>query len=60
MSGKSPVNQDGRAASAGPPIAGCALAQFAFAYSLIAQLGIYLHEGQGQLVIKLSELLGVG
>ncbi len=38
-------------------IAGYALAQFAFAYSLIAQLGIYIHEGHGQLVISLSELL---
>jgi len=39
-------------------IAGFALAQFAFAYSLIAQLGIYIHEGQGQLVISLGQLLG--
>jgi hypothetical protein len=40
-------------------IAGYALAQFAFAYSLIAQLGIYVHKGVGQLVISLSELLGM-
>lgn len=40
-------------------IAGYALAQFAFAYSLIAQVGIYIHEGRGQLVKSLSELLGM-
>jgi hypothetical protein len=39
-------------------IAGYALAQFAFAYSLIAQLGIFVHEGHGQLVMSLSELIG--
>ncbi|WP_299492033.1 zinc ribbon domain-containing protein [Acaryochloris sp. IP29b_bin.137] len=39
-------------------VAGFALAQFAVAYSLIAQFGIFLAEGQGQLVIKLSDLLG--
>lgn len=39
-------------------IATYALAQFAFAYSLIAQLGIYIHAGRGQLVMKLGELLG--
>ncbi|MGR9116218.1 MAG: zinc ribbon domain-containing protein [Gammaproteobacteria bacterium] len=38
-------------------IAGFALAQFAAAYSLIAQIGLYLHEGHGQLVISLTELL---
>jgi len=40
-------------------IAGYALAQFAFAYSLIAQIGIYIHEGRGQLVKSLGELLGM-
>jgi hypothetical protein len=40
-------------------IAGYALAQFAFAYSLIAQLGIYIHEGRGQLVKSLGELMGM-
>jgi zinc-ribbon domain len=40
-------------------IAGYALAQFAFAYSLIAQLGIYIHEGHGQLVKSLAELLNM-
>jgi len=40
-------------------VAGFALAQFAFAYSLIAQLGIYIHEGHGQLVISLGQLLGM-
>lgn len=38
-------------------IAGWALAQFAFAYSLIAQIGIYLHHGHGQIVRSLAELL---
>jgi hypothetical protein len=40
-------------------IAGYALAQFAFAYSLIAQIGIYIHEGRGQLVKSLGELMGM-
>jgi len=40
-------------------IAAYALAQFAFAYSLISQFGIYIHEGHGQLVKSLSELLGI-
>jgi hypothetical protein len=38
-------------------VAGYALAQFAFAYSLIAQLGIYIHEGHGQLVMSLGKLI---
>ena len=38
-------------------IAGWALAQFAAAYSLTAQFGVYLHEGQGQMVWKLADLL---
>jgi hypothetical protein len=36
-----------------------ALAQFAFAYSLVAQIGIYIHEGHGQLVKSLSDLIGM-
>ena len=36
-----------------------ALAQFAFTWSLIAQVGIYIHEGHGQLVRRLIDLLGV-
>jgi len=40
-------------------IAGYALAQFAFAYSLIAQIGIYISEGRGQIVKSLVELLGM-
>jgi hypothetical protein len=38
-------------------IAGWALAQFALAYRLIAQIGIYLHDGVGQFVISFSDLL---
>jgi len=38
-------------------IAGWAVAQFAAAYSLIAQMGIYIHEGYGQMVMSLDELL---
>jgi len=38
-------------------IAGFALAQFAFAYSLIAQIGIYIHEGRGQIVKSVEEIL---
>ena len=40
-------------------VAAYALAQFAFAYSLIALLGIYIHEGHGQVVKSLSELIGM-
>jgi hypothetical protein len=40
-------------------IAGYALAQFTFAYSLIAQIGIYIQEGRGQLVKSLGELMGM-
>lgn len=40
-------------------IAGYALAQFAFAYSLIAQLGIYIHQGHGQVVRSLAEILAM-
>ena len=39
-------------------VAGFAVAQFGIAWSLIAQFGIYVNEGYGQMVIKLSELLG--
>lgn len=38
-------------------VAGFALAQFAFAYSLIAQIGIYISEGHGQLVRSLGDLI---
>lgn len=38
-------------------IAGFALAQFAAAYSLIAQIGVYIHSGHGQQVYCLAELL---
>jgi len=41
-------------------VAGYALAQFAAAYSLIAQMGIYVYEGHGQLVRSLAQLLGMG
>jgi hypothetical protein len=40
-------------------VAGLALAQFGAAYSLIAQFGVYMAEGHGQFVVRLSELLGV-
>ncbi|HEV8106507.1 MAG TPA: hypothetical protein VGP97_03225 [Burkholderiales bacterium] len=38
-------------------IAGYALAQFGAAYSLIAQFGLYVAEGRGQFVMRVSELL---
>jgi len=38
-------------------IAGLALAQFAAAYSLVAQIGVYVHSGHGQMVKSLSQLL---
>ena len=37
-------------------IAAFALAQFAAAYSLVAQVGVYVAEGHGQLVFNLSRL----
>ena len=40
-------------------IAGYALAQFAFAYKLIAQIGVYIHEGHGQIVRSLAEILAM-
>ncbi len=40
-------------------LAGLALAQFAVAYSLIAQCGVYVAEGYGQFVVRLSELVRV-
>ena len=40
-------------------IAGFALAQFAFAYRLIAQIGVYIDQGRGQLVWSLKELIGL-
>ena len=40
-------------------VAGFALAQFAAAYALVAQIGVYLRAGQGQLVRSLAELLGL-
>jgi len=36
-----------------------ALAQFAAAYSLIAQVGIYINEGRGQLVKSVAEIIGM-
>lgn len=41
-------------------VAGFALAQFAFAYSLVAQIGVYIHEGHGQLVRSVAQLFGAG
>lgn len=38
-------------------IAGYALAQFALAYSCVAQIGLYIHEGYGQIVRELSTVL---
>lgn len=40
-------------------IAGFALAQFAAAYSLIAQMGIYVHEGHGQFVRSVMEVVAM-
>jgi hypothetical protein len=40
-------------------IAAYALAQFAAAYSLIAQIGIYIHEGHGQFVKSVTEVTGM-
>lgn len=40
-------------------IAGWALAQFALAYSLVAQMGIYVHSGQGQVVRSLEQIFNL-
>ena len=40
-------------------IAGYALAQFAAAYSLIAQIGVYVQEGHGQIVWSIMELVNM-
>lgn len=40
-------------------IAGFALAQFAFAWRLIAQIGVYIDEGRGQLVWSLRQILSL-
>ncbi len=36
-----------------------ALAQFAVAYTLVAQLGLFIHEGHGQMVKSVADLLGL-
>ena len=38
-------------------VAGFALAQFALGYSIIAQIGLYVHAGRGQLVKSIVELI---
>jgi hypothetical protein len=38
-------------------VAAYALAQFAVAYALIALMGIFIHEGRGQLVKSLIDLM---
>jgi hypothetical protein len=38
-------------------IAGYTIAQFAFAYSLLAQFGVYIQQGHGQFVASLADLL---
>jgi hypothetical protein len=40
-------------------IAVYALAQFAVAYSLTAQIGIYVHEGHGQFIKSVTEIIGM-
>jgi hypothetical protein len=38
-------------------VAGLAIAQFAIAYSLRAQFGLYIHQGYGQFIKSLAELM---
>jgi uncharacterized membrane protein YvbJ len=40
-------------------VAAFAIGQFAAAYSLIAQIGVYVGSGHGQLVFSLARLLGL-
>lgn len=37
-------------------LAGFALAQFAAAYSLVAQMGLFVHDGRGQVVWSIAKL----
>lgn len=39
-------------------LAGVDLARFAAAYSLIAQFGLYVHQGYGQMITGLAQLFG--
>jgi len=39
-------------------VAGFAVAQFALAYSLIAQIGAYVSQGYGQLVVSIPKIIG--
>lgn len=38
-------------------IAGWAVAQFALAYSLIAQFGLFIHQGRGLFVRSLADVI---
>ncbi len=38
-------------------VAAFALAQFALAYDLVAQMGVFLHSGRGQMVVGLFDLI---
>ena len=40
-------------------IAGFAIAQIAAAYDLIAQFGVFVHHGHGQLVRSITDLMGM-
>lgn len=40
-------------------VAGWALGQFALGWSILAQIGAYVHSGRGQLVASVSRLLGL-
>jgi hypothetical protein len=40
-------------------IAGFAVAQFAAAYSLVAQIGLFVHQGHGQIVRSVTELMAM-
>ena len=39
--------------------AGYALAQVAFAYSLVAQVGFYIDQGYGQIIRRFADILGI-
>ena len=40
-------------------VAGFALAQFAASYSLIAQIGVFVRQGHGQIVRSVADLIGM-
>jgi hypothetical protein len=59
-SSKSPCLRGDGVVSVGQfTVAGFAIAQFAAAYSMIAQIGVFVDQGRGQIVRSIAELMGM-